>query len=79
MKRILALALLVVMVATLFIGCAGKEEFKCDLCKKDVESVKHEVEIAGKDLEICDDCNEELEELEDAAEDIKEGFEDLAK
>lgn len=66
MKKVLVLAVVLVMMMSLFTAC--KEEFKCDACNENVTSTKHEVEMLGKKMEICDDCNDKLEETKDALE-----------
>ena len=78
MKRFLALALLVVMVATLFVGCGGgKEKFKCDACQQEVESTKHHVEMFGVGMDVCDACKKEYDEAMGALGDLDVGDVDL--
>lgn len=60
MKKLVCLLLLVAMVATLFVGCGS---FECDLCGKESDGEKHEVEVLGDEVVYCDDCYDALEDL----------------
>lgn len=60
MKRLVCLLLLVSMVAALLIGCGS---FKCDLCGKESDGEKYEVEVLGEELIYCDDCYEDMKSL----------------
>ena len=55
MKRLICMLLLVVMVASLFVGYGS---FTCDLCGKKKSGEKHEEKIMGKEVVCCDDCYE---------------------
>ncbi len=50
-KRILAVVALVMLTATLFVGCSKK---KCDLCGE-TKSCKT-LELFGEKLNYCSDC-----------------------
>ena len=68
MKKLFALALVIVTMTTLLTGCIGI--FECDLCKETKFGVKHEGEILGEEFTYCADCKEELDEAKDALGDI---------
>ena len=58
MKKLICLALLVVVVLSLFTAC-GK--FTCDLCGEEKSGKKHEEEFLGEKVTCCDDCYKEIE------------------
>ncbi|MBQ8533487.1 MAG: hypothetical protein IJ462_01475 [Clostridia bacterium] len=64
MKKIIALALAVIMLLAL-VAC-GTETFKCEICNKEKESSVNEVELMGKTYKACDDCYKGIDEGFDA-------------
>lgn len=61
MKRIICFLLVVVMLATLFVGCGGK--FTCDICGEEKTGKKNEETLFGEKITYCNDCKDDLEEL----------------
>lgn len=53
--------LLVLVIATLFVGC--KKRTTCELCEKKAWCEKFEYD--GESCYVCSDCKEDLEELID--------------
>ena len=68
MKKLFALALVIVTLTTLLTGCIGI--FECDLCKETKFGRKYEGELMGEEFTYCSDCKEELDEVQDALGDI---------
>ena len=63
MKKVICIALLVVMLLTMLTGCIGK--FECDLCGEEKFGVKNEGSVLGMTVVYCNDCKDSLESLKD--------------
>ena len=55
MKKLIALVLLVVMMATMLAAC-GK--FTCDICDEEKSGKQYEGAVLGEEFIACEDCYE---------------------
>lgn len=55
MKRVICVALMVILLGTMLCGC-GEEKFTCGLCMKQVTQKPHAVTVLGQKVKICDSC-----------------------
>lgn len=63
MKKLLAVALAVVMLVGVLCGCSPKEEeFQCGVCGQQVTSVRYPADIQGQEVDICQGCYDGLKE-----------------
>ena len=67
MKKLICMAMLVVVVLSLLTAC-GK--FKCDTCGKEKTGKQHKEEVLGQEVVMCDDCYKEAQELSDGLKDL---------
>ena len=67
MKKLICLALLVVVVLSLFTAC-GK--FTCDICQEEKSGEKHTKDVLGEEIVMCDDCYTAAEDAADALSDL---------
>ena len=61
MKKLFALALAVLMIASVFCAC-GKKTVDCQACGKTKEGKAYKVETFGVKMTVCKDCKEEYDE-----------------
>ncbi len=67
MKRILCLALVVLMMCAMLAACGS---FTCDVCKETRTSHKNSKTIDGETLVYCDDCKEAVDALQQIADSL---------
>ena len=78
MKKIFALCLVLVLLASALCACgASAEEFKCAICQKTVNEVPNDVEYLGAEVKCCETCAESLEAAGDAVEDAMDAAGDM--
>lgn len=65
-RRIFAMLLLALIMATLLVGC--KKKTTCELCEE--EKWCEKVEYDGETGYLCPDCKEEFEDLKDLLDDL---------
>lgn len=58
-KKIIALLMGTILLATLMAGCSKKME--CDFCYKEKKCIT--IDVLGEEAHICEDCSRELEEM----------------
>ena len=68
MKKIVSIALVLVMLCSAFVGC-GKEK-ECEVCGDDYKGRSYKVELFGEEFDACKECRDEIKELEKEMEDI---------
>ncbi len=64
MKRLISIAVLTVIIATMFAACS---KFTCDICGEKKSGKKYTDEILGEKVTYCKDCHDGLEALGNAA------------
>lgn len=67
MKKLICIMLVIVALATCLVGCGS---FTCDLCQKESDGEKHELEILGETVTYCDDCYKIADTGMDALDDL---------
>jgi len=71
MKRIVTLALALVMLLAFAVTFCSCEKVECATCGDEVAKFKAEKdEVFGQEIYMCPDCVEAAEELEDALGDL---------
>ncbi|MBQ8551135.1 MAG: hypothetical protein IJ426_07350 [Clostridia bacterium] len=78
MKKIFAVMLAVLMMASLLCAC-GEKTFKCDCCGENKKSKEHKIELFGVEMVVCEDCRDEIEEGMDELGDLDIDLDDLFK
>ena len=68
MKKIVSIALVLVMLCSALVGCGKVKE--CELCGEEYKGKTYKGEVLGVEVEICKDCNKELKELEKEMEEL---------
>lgn len=64
MKRIVSLALLVLIVAAVAFSVCSCGKVECALCKEEVSSMSaKKADFYGQEVTVCKDCYKELQEL----------------
>lgn len=63
MKRLIALALVLVMAVSLAGCCCCIPMGECDICHEKGFTEEREMKYTGDEVEICDDCYEEYYRL----------------
>jgi len=58
MKKMIALLLLVVTLATLLTACG---RFECNICKEKKFGKRYESSLLGQEIVVCKDCYEGLQ------------------
>ena len=66
MKKLISIAALTLIIATMFTACS---KFTCDSCGEKKSGKKHTIELLGEKATICDDCNDLMENAIGAAAD----------
>ena len=61
MKKLFALALAVLMIASVFCAC-GKKTVDCQACGETKEGKAYKIETFGIKMTVCKDCKEEYDE-----------------
>ena len=67
MKRIIGIAALIAMLATMLTACGS---FKCDICQQEKSGGKNTLELLGEEVVCCDDCYDEIDKGMDALGDL---------
>lgn len=72
MKRVLTLALAVLMLCTMALTfCSCLDKVECALCEDEkFEFLMKDYEVFGMKTKICSDCKKDLDELEEEMEDL---------
>ncbi len=60
MKKLFALMLAVLMIATVFCAC-GKETVDCEACREKKDGKAYKVDMFGVEMTVCKDCKEEYD------------------